>query len=93
MANNGKGKTMGARTGKAMEVRTVGAIARDVVKTWPKVNYGAVPYLAAMLEDDGSGMYLHDTMKSVVLYFLSNATGWRGDDARRLKAELKRAVG
>ena len=45
-----------------------------------------------MLQDDGAGMYFYDSMASVVAYFLSNATGWRGDDARRLKAELKKAV-
>ena len=34
----------------------------------------------------------HDTTDdggSIVLYFLSNATTWRGEDARRIKAELK----
>ena len=25
----------------------------------------------------------------IVRYFLSNATTWRGEDARRIKAELK----
>lgn len=31
--------------------------------------------------------------RSIVLYFLSNATTWRGDDARRIKAELKKLAG
>ncbi len=36
--------------------------------------------------DDAYGM---DSGRSVVAYFLSNARSFRGDDARRLKAELK----
>jgi hypothetical protein len=38
-------------------------------------------------------MYGYDTGKSVVLYFLSNATSWRGEVARRVKAELKSMAG
>ena len=36
--------------------------------------------------------YYEDSGTSVVLYFLSNAQGWRGDDARRIKSELKGMV-
>ena len=36
--------------------------------------------------------YGYDDGKGIVLYFLSNATSWRGDDARRIKAELKALV-
>jgi len=36
-----------------------------------------------------SDKYYEDDAASVVIYFLSNATTWRGDDARRVKAELK----
>jgi hypothetical protein len=34
-------------------------------------------------------MYGQDSALSIIAYFLSNATTWRGDDARRLKAELR----
>jgi len=34
-------------------------------------------------------MYIYDSGKSVVRYFLSNASTWRGDKAREIKAELK----
>jgi hypothetical protein len=37
--------------------------------------------------------YGADTGKSIVLYFLANAATWRGEDARRLKAELKQIAG
>ena len=70
--------------------RPLFAIAADVVANWPKVNYGAKPYLDAMaclnkVTDD----YGADSGRSVVLYFLANANTWRGPDAKRVKAELK----
>jgi hypothetical protein len=34
-----------------------------------------------------------DTAKSIVLYFLSNASSWRGEKAKSIKAELKKMVG
>ena len=65
-------------------------IAREIRSTWPKVNFAAEPYLTAMsVMTDSTDSYYEDQAKSVVLYFLSNATSWRGDDARRIKAELK----
>ncbi len=60
-----------------MKQRPIYEIARD----WKKVNFAAVPYLRAMHELDG--MYGYDTAKSIVLYFLSNASTWRGPDASR----------
>lgn len=33
--------------------------------------------------------YYDDTAHTIVIYFLSNATTWRGETARRVKAELK----
>lgn len=38
--------------------------------------------------DKMSDTYGDDDAKGIVAYFLSNATTWRGDDARRIKAEL-----
>ena len=65
-------------------------IAREIRKTWTKVSPYAEPYLEAMqsLNTIDDNYYL-DSGKSVVLYFLSNASTWRGEDARRIKAELK----
>ena len=50
----------------------------------------AVPYLEAMetLNDINENFY-SDTGKYVVLYFLCNAGAWRGETAKRVKAELK----
>ena len=73
-----------------MTARPLRTIAREIRDTWPKVNYAAEPYLAAMGElVSVHNHFGHDTGSSIVLYFLSNARAWRGDDARRIKAELK----
>jgi hypothetical protein len=70
--------------------RPLHAIAREIREDWARPYFGAVPYLDA-LASLGSidGMYYMDTADSVVRYFLSNATTWRGPVARRVKAELK----
>lgn len=74
-------------------MRDLRIIAREIRADWEKVNYGAEPYLRAMsvLEtlDDSYG---YDSARSIVLYFLSNATTWRGETARRVKAELREAL-
>lgn len=52
--------------------------------------YGAIPYLDAMYSlnsiNDSYGM---DSGRSVVAYFLSNVSQWKGEVAKKLKAELK----
>lgn len=73
--------------------RTLSAIARDISKHWPKPYFGAVPYLSAMFSLASiNDAYYEDSGKSVVAYFLSNATTWRGDDAKRIKAELNKML-
>jgi hypothetical protein len=65
-------------------------IAADIRRNWKNVNYAAEPYLAAMEKLDSiNSMYYYDTADSVVRYFLGNANSFRGEDARRIKAELK----
>ena len=71
-------------------MRPINRIAHDIMRTWHRPYFGSVPYLQAMLSlDNIDEDYGADSARSVVLYFLSNATTWRGPDARRLKAELK----
>lgn len=77
-----------------METRELHEIAQEIKKDWgAKVNYGAVPYLDAMTQlrtiDD---MFYEDSAKSVVAYFLSNASTWRGEVARRVKKELNQLI-
>ena len=71
--------------------RPIYTIAKEIRKTWPKVYFGAVPYLDAMqtlfTKDDAYGL---DSGKEIVLRFLCNASTWRGEDAKRIKAELKK---
>ena len=70
-------------------MRPLHEIAREIARDWKKPYFGAVPYLQAMMQLDSiTDMYGYDDARSVVLYFLSNATTWRGDVARRIKKEL-----
>jgi hypothetical protein len=74
--------------------RPLWVIARDISKNWPKVNYAAKPYLDAMSKLEGIlDNYYADSAKDVVLYFLANASSWRGEEAKRIKAELKNMAG
>ena len=73
-----------------MQNRQINEIAAEIKSDWKKVNFGAVPYLEAMQSinsiDENYGL---DNAKTIVIYFLSNATTWRGETARRIKKELK----
>jgi hypothetical protein len=69
-------------------------IAREIRRIWKNVYFGAVPYLDAMGSlNKVTDSYGCDSGKSMVLYFLANASTWRGDDAKRIKAELKKIAG
>lgn len=71
-------------------MRSIFEIAAEIRKDWKKPYFGAVPYIDAMFSlDKITDNYGADTGKYVVLYFLANATTWRGEVARRIKAELK----
>lgn len=71
-------------------IRPLSVIAEEIAEDWKKVNFGAVPYLDAMSTltsiDDSYGL---DSGRSIVSYFLSNASTWRGETAKRVKAELR----
>lgn len=72
------------------EQRPLWLIAREIRADWKKVYFGAVPYLDAMQQLNSiHGAFYNDSAKSVVAYFIANAGTWRGDTARRVKAELK----
>ena len=73
-------------------MRTFREIALEIKQKWTKISPYAYPYLDAMLDTDSTDKnapYYYDSAESVVLYFLANAQGFRGEDARRIKAELK----
>ncbi len=71
--------------------RPLHEIAREIRRDWgAKVNYAAKPYLEAMsCLDSIRDNYYDDSAQSVVAYFLANASTWRGETAKRIKAELK----
>jgi hypothetical protein len=74
-------------------MRHLHTIADEIRADWKKVNYAAKPYLNAMSEmEDVSDPYGMSSGESVVRYFLSNASAWRGDTARRIKNELKEMI-
>lgn len=75
---------------QAIEIRPLYEIAADVRRDWRPVNYAAAPYLKAMeCLTSVSDSYLYDDARSIVLYFLSNARSWKGETAKRIKAELR----
>lgn len=74
--------------------RPIHDIAFEIWNDWDKVrtnrNHPARPYVQAMTcISNITDNYGADSAKSIVLYFLSNARGWQGDTAKRIKAELK----
>ena len=88
-----------------MQNRQINEIAAEIKSDWKKVNYFARPYLDAMLyinsidenyKNDGENNlnripYIlgHDDAKSIVTNFIKSSSDWRGENARRIKKELK----
>ena len=73
--------------------RTLSEIAKDILQHWKNPYFGAKPYIQAMLlinSADPKAHYLAESADGIVAYFLANATTFRGEDARRIKAELKK---
>ncbi len=64
-----------------------------IYKDWKKVNYGAKPYLEAMATmSNVTDKYMFDSGPSIIRYFLANATSWKGEVAKAVKAELNRRI-
>lgn len=71
-------------------MRTLKEIAREIRANWGKVSPYANEYLKAMEKlNSVNDRFYFDDGRSVVMYFLANAQGWRGDVAKRIKLELK----
>lgn len=73
--------------------RSLMVIAQDILDHWTEPSQSrdwSMPYIRAMLRlETMDQSYGHDDAVDIVLRFLSNARGWRGEDAKRIKAELK----
>ena len=74
-------------------MRTLYEIAAEVRADWTQgkgVSPYAEPYLQAMETLTSiNDRYFMDPGDHIVMYFLSNANTWKGETARRVKAELK----
>lgn len=71
----------------------IAQIAIMIEKDWKNVYFGAVPYLEAMKSLNSiSDSYYEDSASSIINYFLANATTWRGETARAVKAKLKQLI-
>jgi transposase-like protein len=74
--------------------KSISQLASIAKKDWGKVYYSAVPYLNAMRSlEKITDKYEADSGRSVVAYFLANATQWKGDVARNVKKELNKRLG
>lgn len=70
--------------------RPLHKIAAEIREDWTRPYFGAVPYLDALADlDKITDSYGYDSADDVVRYFLANAGTWRGETARRIKAELR----
>lgn len=68
-------------------------LARFIRRHWGKnMHFGAVPYLEAMHQLNEIGDY-YGADRGIVLYLLSNMSGWRGDVAKIARAQLKQRIG
>ena len=77
--------------------RAIAEIAQDIWSDWGKqqggIYFGAKPYLEAMGSlSDIKDNYGLDSARSIVSYFLANASRWKGETAKAIKAELKKIV-
>jgi hypothetical protein len=73
--------------------RPLHKIADEILAKWPLAGPAAVGYVKAMrylatLDDK----YGKEDAESIVIRFLVNAQSWRGEDARRIKAELRQIL-
>jgi hypothetical protein len=75
-------------------MRPINKIADDINNNWAVPYFGAVPYINAMAAlDTIDDPYGDETARVVLRYFLVNSAGWRGKEARRVKAEIKSMLG
>jgi len=87
-------KVLGEMTKPEKIERPLFEIAREIRREWKDIPRPAEVHLEAF--DNARSideMFIHDTVKSEVCYFLSNVQTWRGDKATELKNELRVMVG
>ena len=74
--------------------RPISAVAREIIADWKNPHPFAQPYLDALLTlRFPTDRYIAEDGHSIVVYFLANASTYRGERARILKAELRAIIG
>lgn len=74
-------------------MRPIHTIAREILQDWKNPYFAAKPYIGAMLTlNTLKDKYLCEDASTMILYFLSNASTWRGETARRIKKELNQMI-
>ena len=74
-------------------MRPISQIARDISIDWQNVKYSAKPYLNALSQlHDVNDRFGFDDAKSLIRYFLANASSYRGENAKKYKSELKALI-
>ena len=82
------------KTSSKIQARPISEIAIEIKQDWGhKVYFGAKPYLSVMQSlTNITDSYGCDSARSIVSYFLANASSWRGDTAKRVKLELNKLI-
>ena len=71
-------------------MRKISEIAVEIKNDWRNVNFAARPSLDAMAQlSDITDQYYYENARTIVAHFLCNASSWRGEKAKAIKAELK----
>ena len=86
---------MATKKNKTIEShRPIHVIAYEIHRDWgEKIYFGAKPHLNALMHlDKRSDYYGVERAEMLIAYFLSNASTWRGETARRIKLELKSMI-
>ena len=72
---------------------SISQIAGLIQIDWKNVNFGAKPYLDAMFSlTTINDKYGCDEGRSIVAYFLCNASQWKGDFAKACKKHLNKLI-
>lgn len=76
------------------QTRPIYDIAQEIYQDWRPVHPYAKDYLDAMTSLNSiDDRYMFDSGREIVTRFLSNASQWKGENAKRIKAELKNMLG
>ena len=64
--------------------------AKEIKADWKNISIHAKPYVDAMYQlNHINDTYGYDDARDIVIRFLGNASGWRGEKAKAVKQELK----